>query len=125
MWPDPCALFWVQVRELESELDAEQKRGAEALKGAHRYERKVKEMTYQVGSDSSETQWGPPGSHPQMQRRMGLAWTLCLQAEEDRKNILRLQDLVDKLQAKVKAYKRQAEEAVSMGSLLVHRVHGS
>lgn len=38
-----------------------------------------------------------------------------LQAEEDRKNILRLQDLVDKLQAKVKAYKRQAEEAVSIG----------
>lgn len=36
------------------------------------------------------------------------------QTEEDRKNILRLQDLVDKLQAKVKSYKRQAEEAVSL-----------
>ena len=35
------------------------------------------------------------------------------QTEEDRKNVLRLQDLVDKLQSKVKAYKRQAEEAVS------------
>lgn len=34
------------------------------------------------------------------------------QTEEDRKNVLRLQDLVDKLQSKVKAYKRQAEEAV-------------
>ncbi|NWR95975.1 MYH7 protein, partial [Furnarius figulus] len=32
--------------------------------------------------------------------------------EEDKKNLLRLQDLVDKLQMKVKAYKRQAEEAV-------------
>ncbi|XP_041916464.1 myosin-7-like [Alosa sapidissima] len=31
--------------------------------------------------------------------------------EEDKKNITRLQDLVDKLQLKVKAYKRQAEEA--------------
>ncbi|XP_061247060.1 myosin-13 [Bos javanicus] len=40
-----------RVRELESELDAEQKRGAEALKGAHRYERKVKEMTYQAEED--------------------------------------------------------------------------
>lgn len=38
-----------------------------------------------------------------------------LQAEEDRKNILRLQDLVDKLQAKAKSFKRQAEEAVSTG----------
>lgn len=36
-----------------------------------------------------------------------------LQSEEDRKNVLRLQDLVDKLQVKVKSYKRQAEEAVS------------
>ncbi|GAB0202276.1 myosin-7 [Grus japonensis] len=33
------------------------------------------------------------------------------ETEEDRKNLLRLQDLVDKLQLKVKAYKRQAEEA--------------
>ena len=39
---------------------------------------------------------------------------LCLlQTEEDKKNVIRLQDLVDKLQLKVKAYKRQAEEAVS------------
>ena len=41
---------------MESELDAEQKRGAEALKGAHKYERKVKELTYQVGvSKASES----------------------------------------------------------------------
>ncbi len=37
-----------------------------------------------------------------------------LQTEEDKKNITRLQDLVDKLQMKVKSYKRQAEEAVSI-----------
>ena len=36
-----------------------------------------------------------------------------MQTEEDKKNVHRLQDLVDKLQLKVKAYKRQAEEAVS------------
>lgn len=42
-----------------------------------------------------------------------LLTTLDPQTEEDRKNLLRLQDLVDKLQLKVKAYKRQAEEAVS------------
>ena len=41
---------------------------------------------------------------------------MCLcsfQSEEDKKNIVRLQDLVDKLQIKMKAYKRNAEEAVS------------
>ncbi len=35
------------------------------------------------------------------------------QTEEDKKNIIRLQDLVDKLQLKVKAYKRQSEDTVS------------
>ena len=38
---------------------------------------------------------------------------LAFQVEEDRKNMERLQDLVDKLQAKIKTYKRQIEEAVS------------
>lgn len=38
---------------------------------------------------------------------------LCFQSEEDKKNNIRLQDLVDKLQSKMKTYKRQAEEAVS------------
>lgn len=36
-----------------------------------------------------------------------------LQTEEDRKNLARMQDLIDKLQMKVKSYKRQSEEAVS------------
>lgn len=35
------------------------------------------------------------------------------QTEEDKKNLVRMQELIDKLQAKVKSYKRQAEEAVS------------
>ncbi|XP_040437558.1 LOW QUALITY PROTEIN: myosin-7-like, partial [Falco naumanni] len=65
--------------ELEQELEAEQKRHAESVKGLRKAERRGKELGYQ--------------------------------AQEDRKNLLRLQELVDKLQLKVKAYKRQAEEA--------------
>lgn len=42
------ALLIIKVRELESEVDAEQKRGAEAVKGVRKYERRVKELTYQV-----------------------------------------------------------------------------
>ena len=42
--------------------------------------------------------------------------TSTLIEEEDKKNLSRLQDLVDKLQLKVKAYKRNAEEAVSIMS---------
>ncbi|XP_028427076.1 myosin-7-like, partial [Perca flavescens] len=69
----------LKVRELEAEVDAEQRRGGDAIKGVRKYERRVKELTYQT--------------------------------EEDKKNVARLQDLVDKLQLKVKAYKKQAEEA--------------
>ncbi|NWU91386.1 MYSS protein, partial [Upupa epops] len=72
-----------RVRELEGEVDAEQKRSAEAVKGVRKYERRVKELTYQA----------------------------------NRKNILRLQDLVDKLQTKVKSYKRQAEEAEELSNV--------
>ncbi|NWX71932.1 MYH1B protein, partial [Alca torda] len=76
-----------RVRELEGEVDAEQKRSAETVKGVRKYERRVKELTYQV------RQKGRP------------------------KNVLRLQDLVDKLQMKVKSYKMQAEEAEELSNV--------
>jgi len=67
------------IRELETELDAEQRRHADTYKNQKKLERKLKEIVYA--------------------------------SEEDRKNLVRLQDLVDKLQSKVKTYKRQAEVA--------------
>merc|ERR1712168_973844 len=36
---------------------------------------------------------------------------VAYQGEEDKKNLVRIQDLVDKLQVKVKSYKRAAEES--------------
>ena len=45
--------FSLQVRELEGEVDAEQKRSAEAVKGMRKYERRVKELTYQVRQEAS------------------------------------------------------------------------
>ncbi|NXE42257.1 MYH4 protein, partial [Ptilorrhoa leucosticta] len=78
-----------RINELENELHSEQKRGVESLKGARKYERRLKELTYQ--------------------------------SEEDKKNIFRLQDLVDKLQLKVKAYKKQAEEAEEQANINLSR----
>lgn len=69
-----------KVRELENEVDAEQRRHVETSKQSRKSERRIKEVTYQ--------------------------------AEEDKKNLLRMQDLVEKLQVKVKTYKRQCEETV-------------
>uniref|UniRef100_A0A8B9IIH0 Myosin heavy chain 2 n=1 Tax=Anser cygnoides TaxID=8845 RepID=A0A8B9IIH0_ANSCY len=78
-----------KIHELENELDMEQKRGIESVKGARKYERRLKELTYQ--------------------------------SEEDKKNIFRLQELVDKLQLKVKAYKKQAEEAEAQANTNLSR----
>uniref|UniRef100_A0A4W5M111 Myosin-7 n=1 Tax=Hucho hucho TaxID=62062 RepID=A0A4W5M111_9TELE len=37
-----------RVRELENEVEAEQKKGADAIKGIRKYERRIKELTYQT-----------------------------------------------------------------------------
>merc|ERR1711972_980300 len=42
---------------------------------------------------------------------------LTFQSEEDKKNHDRMQDLVDKLQLKIKTYKRQIEEAEEIAAL--------
>lgn len=42
------SLNFLQVRELENELEAEQKRSSESVKGIRKYERRIKELSYQV-----------------------------------------------------------------------------
>ena len=44
----PRCICSTKVRELETEVEAEQRRGADAVKGVRKYERRVKELTYQV-----------------------------------------------------------------------------
>ncbi len=68
------------MKELELELDSEQKRHAETVKTLRKNERRLKELLFQ--------------------------------SEEDQKNQQRMQELVERLQNKMKAYKRQVEEAV-------------
>lgn len=99
-------MTFFQVHELEKELEAEQKRGGEALKGMRKYERKIKELTFRVRRSPRCRVVGPKKLNCHN-------LPLLFQAEEEKKSVDRLQDLVDKLQLKVKAYKRQSEEAVS------------
>ncbi|KAJ3605544.1 hypothetical protein NHX12_027589 [Muraenolepis orangiensis] len=40
-----------RVRELEAEVEGEQRRGTDAVKGVRKYERRVKELTYQTEED--------------------------------------------------------------------------
>merc|ERR1712111_58765 len=74
-----------RIRELESELDAENRRMADSQKNLRKSERRIKEMTYA--------------------------------SDEDRKNHERMQGLVDQLQAKIKTYKKQIEEAEEIAAL--------
>jgi len=74
-----------RIRELESEVDAENRRMGDACKNLRKSERRIKEMTYA--------------------------------ADEDRKNHERMQGLVDQLQAKIKTYKKQIEEAEEIAAL--------
>merc|ERR1712002_684009 len=74
-----------RIRELESELDAENRRFGDAQKSLRKSERRIKELTFQQ--------------------------------DEDRKNHERMQALVDQLQAKIKSYKKQIEEAEEIAAL--------
>ncbi|TKR70123.1 hypothetical protein L596_022184 [Steinernema carpocapsae] len=68
-----------RIRQLEQELDGEQRRHQETDKNYRKAERRTKELEFQC--------------------------------EEDKKNTERLTDLIDKLQGKLKVFKRQVEEA--------------
>merc|ERR1711902_99393 len=74
-----------RIRELESEVDAENRRFGDAAKNLRKSERRIKELSYA--------------------------------SDEDRKNQERMQALVDQLQAKIKSYKKQVEEAEEIAAL--------
>ena len=75
----------LKIKDLEGQLDDEQRRLVEAQKSQRRTERRVKELTFSQ--------------------------------EEDQKNHERMQELVDKLQNKVRCYKKQIEEAEEIAAL--------
>merc|ERR1712036_191731 len=74
-----------RIRELQSELDAENRRFADSQKNLRKGERHIKELSFA--------------------------------ADEDRKNHERMQTLIDGLQGKIKAYKKQIEEAEEIAAL--------
>merc|ERR1712076_41450 len=71
--------------ELESEMDAENRRQADTQKNLRKSERRIQELTFA--------------------------------SDEDRKNHERMQSLIDGLQGKIKAYKKQIEEAEEIAAL--------
>ncbi|NWH70712.1 MYSS protein, partial [Piaya cayana] len=84
-----------RVRELEGEVDAEQKRSAEAVKGVRKYERRVKELTYQEELSNVNLSKFRKIQHE-------------LEEAEERADIAESQ--VNKLRAKSREFHRKIEE---------------
>lgn len=78
-----------RIREVESELDGEQRRHADAVKACARSDRHMHELQFQV--------------------------------DENKKSHDNLNDLVDKLQQKLKVVKRQVEEAEELATCNVQK----
>lgn len=99
----------VQVRELQTELMVEQKRSEEYQKGVRRYERRCRELTHQVCTPDVSV-----CSSVVLHSVIASLLNVSLQTDEDNQSLLRMQEMINKLQTRVKSYKRQAETAVSV-----------
>lgn len=103
-----------QVKDMQIRLDEAE---AQALKGGkkiiQKLEQRVRELEMELDSEQRR--------HAETQKNMRKAdrrlKELAFAADEDRKNQERLQDLVDKLQNKIKTYKRQVEEAEEIAAV--------
>ena len=96
-----------RVRDLEQELDVEQRKHAETSKTMRKQDRRLKGTLFPytcgfvVFARKHMTWW------------VDAILELTFQSDEDRKSQESLQEVIDKLQLKIKAYKRQIEEAVT------------
>merc|ERR1712241_1269492 len=103
-----------QLGELENRFaDAE----AAAMKGGKatmsKLEMKIRELEVELGGVRSRTQ----ENYKAFQRAERRVKELQFQQDEDKKNQDRMSDLAQKLQAKIKTYKQQIEEAEEIAAL--------
>merc|ERR1712019_189633 len=103
-----------QLAELENRLaEAE----AAAMKGGKaamsKLEMKIRELEVELGGVQSRTQ----ENYEAFQRAERRIKELQFQQDEDKKNQDRMSDLAQKLQAKIKTYKQQIEEAEEIAAL--------
>ncbi|NWS64741.1 MYH1B protein, partial [Chunga burmeisteri] len=102
------------VKDLQHRLDeAEQLALKGGRKQIQKLEARMQELEWEVDAEQKCSAEAVKGMRKYERRVKELTY----QSEEDWKNVLRLQDLVDKLQMKVKSYKRQAEEAEELSNV--------
>merc|ERR1719290_602282 len=103
-----------QVKEMNNNLDeAEQLAMRGGRKVTARLEQRIKDLESQMDDEGRRLVDAQKTQH-RMERRIK---ELSFSQDEDHKNHERMQDLVDKLQNKVKTYKKQIEEAEEIAAL--------
>merc|ERR1719474_34176 len=103
-----------QVKDMQTKLDeAEQQAVKGGRKVTSRLEQKIKDLESQF-DDEQHRLVEAEKSQRRTTRRIK---ELTFSQEEDHKNHERMQELVDKLQNKVKSYKKQIEEAEEIAAL--------
>ncbi|CAF3438202.1 unnamed protein product [Rotaria sp. Silwood1] len=103
-----------QIKDLQIRLDEAE---ANALKGGKRIIMKLEQRIHELESENELEQHRHQETLKELRKNDRRLKELAFQAEEDRKNQLRLQDLSEKLQSKIKIYKRQVEEAEEIAAL--------
>ncbi|KAL4239976.1 hypothetical protein ACF0H5_000772 [Mactra antiquata] len=103
-----------QIKELTIRLDEAE---AQALKGGKKTIAKLEGRIQQLEGEYDSEQRRHAETQKNMRKADRRLKELAFQVDEDRKNQERLQDLIDKLQTKIKTYKRQAEEAEEVAAI--------
>lgn len=98
----------LQIKEMQVRLDEAE---AAALKGGKKIIAKLEERIRSIEQELDGEQRRHQDTDKNYRKAERRAKELDFQVEEDKKNSERLTDLIDKLQGKLKVYKRQVEEA--------------
>jgi len=98
----------LQIKEMQVRLDEAE---AAALKGGKKIIAKLEERIRALEQELDGEQRRHQDTEKNYRKAERRVKELDFQVEEDKKNSERLTDLIDKLQGKLKVYKRQVEEA--------------
>jgi len=103
-----------QAKELQSRLEIAER---DALKGSQKIIAKLETRLRGLEQELDSEQRSHANAQKNLRKGDRRVKELTFQAEEDRKNYEKMQDLVDKLQGMLKTYKRQIEEAEEIAAL--------
>ncbi|XP_064621492.1 myosin heavy chain, striated muscle-like isoform X3 [Lineus longissimus] len=103
-----------QLKEMQVRLDEAE---ASAMKGGKRLLQKLESRVHEVEAELDAEQRRHVETQKNTRKADRRLKELAFQSDEDRKNQERIQELVDKLQNKIKTYKRQVEEAEEIAAI--------